>query len=100
MRKTVSHDKPKDRALASRDIAKECVMNVLQYMKKRGFSTKIPLFCVIFLAEFWGPLPPKQKFVCKTKLAALGVTICIWKNSDTFEIIQKIGSHLEKSGQF
>ena len=26
---TVSHDKPKKRAFASRDIAKECVMNVL-----------------------------------------------------------------------
>ena len=24
----------------------------------------------------------------------------IWKKSDTFEIIQKIGSHLEKSRQF
>ena len=29
MRKTVSHDKPKKRAFASHDIAKECVMNVL-----------------------------------------------------------------------
>ena len=72
----------------------------LKYMKKGGFRPKYLFFAQIFLAEFWGPLPPKQKFVCKTKLAALGVTICIWKNSDTFEIIQKIGSHLEKSGQF
>ena len=71
----------------------------LKYMKKGGFRPKY-LFLRNFLAEFWGPLPPKQKFVCKTKLAALGVAICIWKNSDTFEIIQKIGSHLEKSGQF
>ena len=29
MRETVSHDKPKKRAFASHDIAKECVMNVL-----------------------------------------------------------------------
>ena len=29
VRKTVSHDKPKERAFASPDIAKECVMNVL-----------------------------------------------------------------------
>ena len=29
VRETVSHDKPKKRAYASRDIAKECVMNVL-----------------------------------------------------------------------
>ena len=28
MRETVSHDKPKKRAFASHDIAKECVMNV------------------------------------------------------------------------
>ena len=26
--------------------------------------------------------------------------VCIWKNPDTFEIIRKIGCHLEKSGQF
>ena len=30
----------------------------------------------------------------------MGVTICIWKNPYTFEIIQKIGSHLEKYGHF
>ena len=28
-RETVSHDKPKKRAFASHDIAKECVMNIL-----------------------------------------------------------------------
>ena len=27
MRETVSHDKPKKRAFASHDIAKECIMN-------------------------------------------------------------------------
>ena len=65
---------------------------------KGAFGPKIPFFCAILLAEFWVPLPPKQKLVCQTKLAALGVTICIWKNLDSFEIIQKIGNHLEKSG--
>ena len=49
---------------------------------------------------FWYPLPPKQKLVCQTKLAALGVTICIWKNPDTFAIIEKIGSYLEKPNSF
>ena len=34
------------------------------------------------------------------KLVALGVTICIWKNPDTFAIIEKIGSHLEKPNSF
>ena len=74
---------------------------------KGAFGPKIPFFCAILLAEFWVPLPPKQKLVCQTKLAAMGVTICtvlksfgnlavIWKNPDSFEIIRKIGSHLEK----
>ena len=60
VRETVSHDKPKKRAFASHDIAKECVMNVL---------------------------PPPG-------------TAVIWKNLDSFEIIRKIGSHLEKFGHF
>ena len=54
VRKTVSHDKPKKRSFASRDIAKEYIVNVL---------------------------PP---------------TIIIWLQS----AFGKIGSHLEKSGQF
>ena len=58
------------------------------------FEPKIHVFCAIFLVEFW-VLPSKPKLVFQTKLAALGVTICIWKNSDTFEIIQNIGNHLE-----
>ena len=62
---------------------------------------KIPIFSAISFSRSLGtPIPPKQKLVCETKLAALRDTICIWKNPDTFEIIQKIGSHLEKSGQF
>ena len=67
----------------------------LKYMKKGFLDQKY-----LFLRNFGYPLPPKQKLVCQTKLVALRVTICIWKNSDTFEIIQKIGSYLEKSGQF
>ena len=72
----------------------------LKYVKKRFFGPKIPVFAQFFWLNFWYPLPPKQKLVCQTKFAALGVTICIWKNPDTFEIIRQFGSHLEKSGQF
>ena len=69
--------------------------------EKGVFFDKEYLFWRNFLLEeFSVPLPSKQKLVCQTKLAALRVTICIWKNPNTFEIIQKIGSHLEKSGQF
>ena len=72
----------------------------LKYMQK-GFSDQNHLFIAQFLsAEFWVTPPPKKKLVCQTKLVALWVTACIWKNLNTFEIIQKIGSHLEKSGQF
>ena len=144
VRETVSHNKPKKRAFASHDIAKERVMNVLgptptpapqqkvskfhptglktmfvywirlkmdqkgheidqkglKYMK-RGFWTKNNWFSQFFLAVFWvPPPPPKQKYVCLTKLTAWGVTICIWKNQETFEIIQKIGSHLENRDRF
>ena len=67
---------------------------------KRGLGPKILVLYAICFAEFKVSLPGKEKSVCQTKLAALAVTICIWKNLDTFEIIQKIGSHLEKSGQF
>ena len=67
----------------------------LKYMK-RGFWTKN----TYLLPKFGYRPPPKQKLVCQTKLAALGVTIYIWQNPDTFEIVRKISSHLEKSGQF
>ena len=63
----------------------------------KGFWTKNTCFFVIFYPKFWYPPPPKQKLVCQTKL---GVTICICKNPDSFEIIRKIGSHLEKNSQF
>ena len=93
---------------------------------KGVFGPKIHVFCAIFLAEFW-ILPSKPKLVFQTKLAALGVTICIWKNhpenlqssgkirtvlkssgklaviwknSDSFEIILKIGSNLENPDSF
>ena len=42
----------------------------------------------------------KQKLIGQTKLAALGVIICIWKNPESFEIIRKIVNHLGKTDSF
>ena len=71
------------------------------YMKRGFCDQKYLIFAQFFFKQDFGyPLLPKQKLVCQTKLAAKGVTIWIWKNAYTFEIIQKIGNHLEKSGQF
>ena len=67
---------------------------------KGFFGPKISVLWAIFLAEPL-PLPPKQKFVWQTKLAAcIGGYHLHLENPDTFVIIQKIGSHMEKSGPF
>ena len=78
MRETVSHDKPKKRAFASHDIAKERVMNVL------------------------GPTPPPtESQQISPNRAKNGVCVLIiWKNPDSFEIIRKIGYHLENPDSF
>ena len=69
--------------------------------EKGFFGPKTPVFAQFCFSRIMGtPPPPKQKMVCQKKLVAQGVTIYIWKNPDTFEIIRKIGSHLEKSRQF
>ena len=88
----------------------------LKYMKNGFLDQKYLFFVHFFKRNFGYLLPPKQKLVCRTKLAALGVTICIWKNPDTlkssrkfaviwknpdsFEIIRKIGSHVENPDSF
>ena len=80
MRKTVSHDKPKKRAFASHDIAKERVMNVL------GPTP---------------PTPPTESQQISPNRAKNGVCVLIiWKNPDSFEIIRKIGYHLESPDSF
>ena len=72
VRKTVSHDKPKKHSFASRDIAKECIMYV----------PPTP--------------PPPLSSGYHLHLEKLAV---IWKIPNSFEIMQKIGSDLGKSGQ-
>ena len=71
----------------------------LKYMKK-GFLDQNTCSLRNLFSRILGTLPPKQKLVSQTKLAALVVTICIWKNPDTVEIIQKIDSHLENPDSF
>ena len=67
---------------------------------KKGFLDQKDLFLRNFLsAEFWVPPPPKNSALevninCPEKLAV------IWKNPDSFEIIQKIGYHLENPDSF
>ena len=89
----------------------------LKYMKK-GFLDQKYLFSAqfFFSGSLRTPLPPKQEIDLPKKISGRGVAICIWKirtvlkssknlvviskNLEIFEIIRKIGSHLEKSGQF
>ena len=67
--------------------------NGLKYMV---FGPKLPVFGAIFLANFGYPLPPKQKLVCQTKLAAMGVM----EKFLLLKSFRKLGGHLEKSRQF
>ena len=87
----------------------------LKYMKK-GFLDQNTCSLRNLFSRILGTLPPKQKLVSQTKLAALVVTICIWKiwtllktsrklaviwkNPESFGIIRKIGSHLESPDSF
>ena len=43
--------------------------------------------------------PKKHAFASHDIANECVVIVCIWKNPDTFDIIQKISGHLEKSGQ-
>ena len=54
--------------------------------------------------EIWTVLKSSGKLAVtwkiRTVLKSSGKLALIWKNPDSFEIIRKIGCHLEKSGQF
>ena len=43
--------------------------------------------------------PKKRAFASHDIANECVIIVCIWKNPDTFDIIQKISGHLEKSGQ-
>ena len=60
---------------------------------KKGFWDQKNLF----LRNFWNIW---NIWKIRTVLKSSRKLAVIWKNLDSFEIIQKIGSHLEKSGQF
>ena len=65
-----------------------------------GVWTKNICFCAIFLAQFWIPPPPYTEIGLQNKISRIGVYHLHLEKSGHFEIIQKIGSHLEKFGQF
>ena len=65
----------------------------LKYMKKEVLDQKNKCFL-----KASGKLVVIWKI--RTVLKSSGKLAFIWKNPDSFEIIRKIGSHLERSGQF
>ena len=73
----------------------------LKYVKKFFFGPNTCVICAILFSGILGtPSPLSASGKIRTLLKSTRKLAVIWKNQDSFEIIYKIGNHLEKCGQF